>query len=73
MKIISNKTYEDYQRLLRKEQSLILANRWLAEFDWLLEPFWDYINKSDGFSPMIDQVRDKMRRNLYNYQSRIRK
>lgn len=42
-KLISNKQYETLKAHEETVHRLLAANRWLAEFDWLLTPLWDHV------------------------------
>lgn len=43
MKIVSNKTYQELLELRAMNQRLAEAHRYLSMFDWLLEPFWEFM------------------------------
>jgi len=56
--------HKDELKLLRRLEAmswrLPTANRWLAEFDWLLKPLWEFLvvdNPQD-----VRDVREQMRK-----------
>ena len=60
-RIIRESTWQDAERALVKEIKLSTAHRWLAEFDWLLEPFWGWLLKPNYYGD-ISHARDEMRK-----------
>ena len=54
---------ENYRRAVRQGEAM----RWLAEFDWLLAPLWEYMH---GRTRDIDRERDVMRRRLESYNAK---
>ena len=61
MKLIRKWQWEEYQRLKLQNLKLVTAHRWLAEFDWLLRPFWTDVFPG-GDERNISDIRDDMRR-----------
>lgn len=58
---------EDLQRYQQIDQTMVRlgeAHRWLAEFDWLLAPFWEQLFSQQQHWMGISDCRDRMRRAL---------
>ena len=60
MRLISTNTYKRFVEREREFNRLMQANRWLAEFDWLLDPFWSYWKGELS----IDTAREMMRKRM---------
>jgi len=58
---VKAETWNHYQRLKQMEQRLVLAHRWLSEFDEMLEPFWMFIFQSEH-NTSIDETKDAIRK-----------
>jgi len=59
MKVLSEKEYARFAKADRMANRVYMANRWLAEFDDMLMPVWDYIVKGDI---TIAEMREKLRK-----------
>ncbi len=62
MKIIKNQTWDEYQSLVRQQQRLVQAHRWLSEYDEFLSPLWKFIFQSELLPDDISEVREDMRK-----------
>jgi hypothetical protein len=60
MKIIKNQTWNEYQALLRQQQRLLQAHRWLSEYDEFLSPLWGFLLNT--MERDISEVREDMRK-----------
>ncbi len=59
IKFVSKQKQEQIDEAMRTQQKLMQCHRWLAEFDYFLEPLWGHLFLNDP--PQIDAARDKMR------------
>jgi hypothetical protein len=67
VKIIKNQTWNEYLALVRQQQRLVQAHRWLSEYDEFLSPLWKFIFHSELIPSDISEVRDDMRKRVRDY------
>ena len=71
MKIIKNQTWNEYQSLVRQQQRLVQAHRWLSEYDEFLSPLWKFIFHNELLPDDISEVREDMRKRWKAFTSNI--
>lgn len=60
MRLVSKARMREYGVAEDHLHREIVANRWLGEFDWLLEPLWDVLSGKINISVARDDMRARL-------------